>query len=60
MTKDRAELEFLLEEGKTRQLIRDETITLFKLTRKRIQRLEQKAALLYYAKRKNPRPQKAN
>ena len=60
MTKDRAELEFLLEEGKSRQLTRDETITLFNLTRKRIQRLEQKAALLYYARRKNPRPQKAN
>jgi hypothetical protein len=60
MTKDRAELDSLLEEGRSRQLTRDEITTLFKLTRKRIQRLEQKAALLYYAKRKNPRPEKPN
>jgi len=60
MTKDMAELNFLLEEGKSRQLTKDEAFTLFNLTRKRIRRLEQKAVLLYYSKKRNPKPKKTN
>ena len=56
MTKE-TELNFLLKGAESRQLTKDETITLFNITRKRIQKLEQKAVLLYYAKRKNPKPE---
>ena len=58
MTKDQAKMDFLFEEAKSRQLTKDETLTLFYLTRKRIKKLEQKAVLLYYSKRKNPKPEK--
>jgi len=58
MTKDEAEMIFLFKEAESRQLTKDEVITLFNITRKRIQRLEQKAVLLLYSKRRNPKPEK--
>ena len=58
MTDDMARLYSLLEKAKN-ELTKDEIITLFDLTRKRIRKLEQKAALFYYAKKRNPKPEKA-
>ena len=43
MKKHLAELNFLLEESKSRELTKDEVKTLFDITRKRIQEIEQKA-----------------
>jgi hypothetical protein len=58
MTKEVAKLNSLLKKAKN-ELLKDEVITLFDLTRKRIRKIEQKAALFYYARKRNPRPNKA-
>ena len=58
MTADVARLNSLLEKAKN-ELTKDEIIALFTLTRKRIRKLEQKAVLLLYARKRNPRPEKA-
>ena len=58
MRDDVAKLNSLLEKAKN-ELTKDEVIALFDLTRKRIRKLEQKAVLLLYAKKRNPRPEKA-
>jgi hypothetical protein len=57
MTNEVAKLNSLLEKAKN-ELTKDEIIDLFNLTRKRIQKLEQKAVLLLYARKRNPRPEK--
>jgi len=57
MTADVARLNSLLQKAKN-ELTKDEVVALFDLTRKRIRKLEQKAVLLLYAKRRNPRPEK--
>ena len=53
-----AKLESLLRKAKN-ELTKDEVFTLFDLTRKRIRKLEQKAVILLYARKRNPRPEKA-
>jgi len=53
MTKEVAKLKSLLKKAKN-ELTKDEVITLFDLTRKRIRKLEQKVVLLYYARKRNP------
>jgi hypothetical protein len=57
MRKEVAKLNSLLKKAK-KELTKDEVIDLFDLTRKRIQKIEQKATLLYYARKRNPRPEK--
>ena len=62
MTKDEedlAELKSLLEEAESRPLTKDEVKTVYKITHKRIQRLEQKAVnrLLELSKKKKPNPE---
>jgi len=56
MTADVARLKSLLQKAKN-ELTKDEVIDLFNLTRKRIRKLEQKAVLLLYARKRNPRPE---
>ena len=53
MTKEVAELNFLLKKAKS-ELTKDEVITLFDITRKRIQRLEQKALNRLNKNKSNP------
>jgi len=59
MTNEVAKLNSLLKKAKN-ELTKDEVITLFDLTRKRIRKLEQKAVLLLYARKRNPRPERAD
>jgi DNA-directed RNA polymerase sigma subunit (sigma70/sigma32) len=60
MTKDeKAELDSLLKDGDGKPMTKDEVITAYKLTEKRIQEIEQKAVnkLTELSKKNNPNPE---